>query len=183
MYILVKPGVRYRDFGKVIEEHAKKNGFSVVRTFCGHGINQLFHCAPNVPHYNSKFIQKSTDIQTFSDSISIRQQGYWYYEGRSLFYYWTHDLWGWLERWDLVRTKKKKGITWCVSNIFLGPITGLLSPLMASVLLNSNILCLLLKLVVKFWPNSFFLFCITIYFMPPNTYTFYTVATIVICRF
>lgn len=50
----VKPGVRYRDFGKTIEEHAKKNGFSVVRTFCGHGINQLFHCAPNVPHYASK---------------------------------------------------------------------------------------------------------------------------------
>ncbi|KAI7899958.1 peptidase M24, structural domain-containing protein [Cokeromyces recurvatus] len=49
---MVKPGIRYRDFGKVIEEHAKKNGFSVVRTFSGHGINQLFHCAPNVPHYN-----------------------------------------------------------------------------------------------------------------------------------
>ncbi|KAI8086116.1 methionine aminopeptidase 1 [Halteromyces radiatus] len=54
---LVKPGVRYRDFGKVIEDHAKKNGFSVVRTFCGHGINQLFHCAPNVPHYaNNKAV-------------------------------------------------------------------------------------------------------------------------------
>ncbi|KAL0093023.1 MetAP 1 [Phycomyces blakesleeanus] len=54
---IVKPGIKYRDFGKVIEEHAKKNGFSVVRTFCGHGINQLFHCAPNVPHYaNNKAI-------------------------------------------------------------------------------------------------------------------------------
>jgi methionyl aminopeptidase len=56
---IVKPGVRYRDFGKVIEEHAKKNGFSVVRTFSGHGINQLFHCAPNVPHYNSKLFSLS----------------------------------------------------------------------------------------------------------------------------
>ncbi|SAM01724.1 hypothetical protein [Absidia glauca] len=54
---LVKPGVRYRDFGKVIEDHAKKHGFSVVRTFCGHGINQLFHCSPNVPHYaNNKAV-------------------------------------------------------------------------------------------------------------------------------
>ncbi|KAG2231778.1 hypothetical protein INT48_004057 [Thamnidium elegans] len=53
----VKPGIRYRDFGKIIEDHATKNGFSVVRTFCGHGINQLFHCAPNVPHYaNNKAI-------------------------------------------------------------------------------------------------------------------------------
>ncbi|KAL1931404.1 hypothetical protein VTP01DRAFT_9546 [Rhizomucor pusillus] len=53
----VKPGMRYRDFGKIIEKHAHKNGFSVVRAFCGHGINQLFHCAPNVPHYaNNKAI-------------------------------------------------------------------------------------------------------------------------------
>lgn len=24
---------------------------SVVRTYCGHGIGEFFHCAPNVPHY------------------------------------------------------------------------------------------------------------------------------------
>ena len=52
----VKPGMKYREFGKIIEAHATANGFSVVRTFCGHGINQLFHCAPNVPHYASKFL-------------------------------------------------------------------------------------------------------------------------------
>ncbi|KAI9490924.1 peptidase M24, structural domain-containing protein [Zychaea mexicana] len=53
----VKPGMKYRDFGKIIETHATANGLSVVRTFCGHGINQLFHCAPNVPHYaNNKAI-------------------------------------------------------------------------------------------------------------------------------
>jgi methionine aminopeptidase len=23
----------------------------VVRSYCGHGIHKLFHCAPNVPHY------------------------------------------------------------------------------------------------------------------------------------
>ncbi|KAI8981943.1 methionine aminopeptidase 1 [Mycotypha africana] len=50
---MVKPGIKYRDFGRVIEEHARKHGFSVVRSFCGHGINQLFHTAPNVPHYNN----------------------------------------------------------------------------------------------------------------------------------
>lgn len=48
---MVKPNVRYRDFGKVIEEHATNNGFSVVRTFVGHGINQLFHGSPNIHHY------------------------------------------------------------------------------------------------------------------------------------
>ena len=28
-----------------------KNNCSVVRTYCGHGTNLLFHCQPNVPHY------------------------------------------------------------------------------------------------------------------------------------
>ncbi|KAL1914529.1 uncharacterized protein VTP21DRAFT_8243 [Calcarisporiella thermophila] len=48
---IVKPGTLYRDVGPVIEKHAKSRGFSVVRTYCGHGIHKLFHCAPNVPHY------------------------------------------------------------------------------------------------------------------------------------
>lgn len=47
----VKPGLIFRNLGNVIEEHASKNGCSVVRTYCGHGINQLFHCQPNIPHY------------------------------------------------------------------------------------------------------------------------------------
>ena len=33
------------------EPIAKKNGCSVVRNYTGHGINQLFHCNPNIPHY------------------------------------------------------------------------------------------------------------------------------------
>lgn len=47
----VKPGMLYRDIGKVIQKHATKCGCSVVRTYCGHGIGELFHTAPNVPHY------------------------------------------------------------------------------------------------------------------------------------
>ncbi|KAG0332042.1 Methionine aminopeptidase 1, partial [Podila horticola] len=46
-----KPGALYRDLGNVIEKHAKSEGFSVVKTYCGHGIHRLFHCAPNIPHY------------------------------------------------------------------------------------------------------------------------------------
>ncbi|KAF5838034.1 peptidase M24, structural domain-containing protein [Dunaliella salina] len=48
---MCKPGVRYRDVGEVITKHAQANGMSVVRTYCGHGIGQLFHCAPSIPHY------------------------------------------------------------------------------------------------------------------------------------
>jgi len=41
----------YREVGNVISKHAQGQGFSVVRSYCGHGIGKLFHCAPNVPHY------------------------------------------------------------------------------------------------------------------------------------
>ncbi|CAB5180891.1 unnamed protein product [Rhizophagus irregularis] len=47
----VKPGFLYRDLGAVIEKNAKANNCSVARTYCGHGIHRLFHCAPNIPHY------------------------------------------------------------------------------------------------------------------------------------
>jgi methionine aminopeptidase len=48
---LVKPGMLFRHPGDVIEKHAKSQQCSVIRTYCGHGINTLFHAAPNVPHY------------------------------------------------------------------------------------------------------------------------------------
>ena len=32
--------------------------FSVVRTYCGHGIGDLFHCAPNIPHYGHNKVAK-----------------------------------------------------------------------------------------------------------------------------
>ncbi|EQC40262.1 methionyl aminopeptidase [Saprolegnia diclina VS20] len=48
---MVKPGTMYRDLGKAIALVAEAEGFSVVKTYCGHGIGSLFHTAPNVPHY------------------------------------------------------------------------------------------------------------------------------------
>ncbi|RAL60034.1 hypothetical protein DID88_000660 [Monilinia fructigena] len=48
---IVKPGVLFRDFGNVIEKRAKESNCSVIKSYCGHGINSLFHCAPNIPHY------------------------------------------------------------------------------------------------------------------------------------
>lgn len=49
----VKPGALYRDLGKVISKFVNKNGFQVVRSYCGHGIGELFHTTPNVPHYSN----------------------------------------------------------------------------------------------------------------------------------
>jgi len=48
---LIKPGTLIREFGNAIEKHAKTKDCSVIRTYCGHGVNTLFHCPPNVPHY------------------------------------------------------------------------------------------------------------------------------------
>ncbi|KZT11386.1 methionine aminopeptidase [Laetiporus sulphureus 93-53] len=49
---ICKPGALFRDLGKIIEPIARGNNCAVVRTYCGHGIHELFHCAPNVPHYS-----------------------------------------------------------------------------------------------------------------------------------
>ena len=47
----VKPNARLGDIGAAIQKHAEKNGFSVVREFCGHGIGRTFHDEPQVLHY------------------------------------------------------------------------------------------------------------------------------------
>ncbi|MAZ88478.1 MAG: type I methionyl aminopeptidase [Cellvibrionaceae bacterium] len=48
---LVKPGCRLGDIGHVIQQHAEKNYYSVVREYCGHGIGDVFHEEPQVVHY------------------------------------------------------------------------------------------------------------------------------------
>jgi methionyl aminopeptidase len=47
----VKPGAHLGDIGAAIQKHAEKNGYSVVREFCGHGIGRSFHEEPQVLHY------------------------------------------------------------------------------------------------------------------------------------
>ena len=47
----VKAGAKLGDIGFVIQDFAEKNGYSVVREFCGHGIGKRFHEEPQVLHY------------------------------------------------------------------------------------------------------------------------------------
>lgn len=42
------------DIGHAIEQHAKRNGFSVVRDLCGHGVGLKFHEEPDVEHFGRK---------------------------------------------------------------------------------------------------------------------------------
>ncbi|MDC2963773.1 type I methionyl aminopeptidase [Gammaproteobacteria bacterium] len=49
--LAVRPGGHVGDIGAVIQEHAEKNRFSVVREYCGHGIGRVFHDEPQILHY------------------------------------------------------------------------------------------------------------------------------------
>ena len=42
------------DIGNAIQRHAEKNGFSVVRDLCGHGVGLAFHEEPEVLHFGRK---------------------------------------------------------------------------------------------------------------------------------
>lgn len=50
----VKPGAHLGNIGNAIQAYAEKNGFSVVRDYCGHGIGRVFHTEPSVVHYGKK---------------------------------------------------------------------------------------------------------------------------------
>lgn len=50
----VKVGGYIGDIGHAIQSYAEKQGFSVVRDYCGHGIGTIFHTEPNITHYGTK---------------------------------------------------------------------------------------------------------------------------------
>lgn len=47
----MRPGASMGDIGYAIERHAKRNGYSVVREYCGHGIGREMHEDPQVLNY------------------------------------------------------------------------------------------------------------------------------------
>ncbi len=49
-----KPYCFVGDIGNAIEKHARKNGFSIVRDLCGHGVGLEFHEEPDVEHFGKK---------------------------------------------------------------------------------------------------------------------------------
>jgi len=49
----VRPGATLGDIGYAIQTVAHREGFSVVREYCGHGIGRNYHEDPQVLHYGS----------------------------------------------------------------------------------------------------------------------------------
>jgi methionyl aminopeptidase len=47
----VRAGARLGDIGWAIERHAKRNGYSIVREYCGHGIGREMHEEPQILHF------------------------------------------------------------------------------------------------------------------------------------
>ncbi|MFK3775217.1 type I methionyl aminopeptidase [Pseudomonas sp. NPDC089406] len=50
----VRPGATLGDVGHAIQVHAEAAGYSVVREYCGHGIGQQMHEAPEVLHFGER---------------------------------------------------------------------------------------------------------------------------------
>ncbi len=47
----VRPGRPISDIGRAIETYAERFGYGVVRSYCGHGIGDVFHANLQIPHY------------------------------------------------------------------------------------------------------------------------------------
>lgn len=48
-----KEGYRISDISRAVQEYVEKNGFSVLRDYCGHGIGAKMHEDPEIPNYIS----------------------------------------------------------------------------------------------------------------------------------
>jgi len=70
----VKPGFLYKNIGKIIEKYVKKYKYSVVRSYCGHGVGRDFHSNPSIPHYEKNKtvgVMKPGHIFTIEPMINL----------------------------------------------------------------------------------------------------------------
>jgi len=75
---MIRPGTFYRDLGDVISKEANKTGCAVVTTYCGHGVGELFHGPPKVPHYRKNKavgIMKPGHVFTVEPMINVGSNG------------------------------------------------------------------------------------------------------------
>jgi methionyl aminopeptidase len=91
----VKPGRPISDIGRAIETHADAHGYSVVRSYCGHGIGEVFHNDLQIPHYfDPKANQRIEAGMTFTVEPMINAGA------------WQDRLWD--DRWTVVTQDLKR---------------------------------------------------------------------------
>ncbi|CAK8537154.1 unnamed protein product [Lathyrus sativus] len=61
-----KNGAPFKKIGKIISEHAKKYGYSVVERFVGHGVGTVFHSEPLIYHHRNDEGGCMVEGQTFT---------------------------------------------------------------------------------------------------------------------
>lgn len=49
--LVARAGFRVFEIGRMVEREVRRNGFSVVRDICGHGIGRTIHESPQIPNY------------------------------------------------------------------------------------------------------------------------------------
>ncbi|WP_299309255.1 type I methionyl aminopeptidase [uncultured Croceicoccus sp.] len=70
----VRPGARLGDVGHAIERHAKRNGCSIVREYCGHGIGREMHEEPQVLAFGRRGTgQRLVEGMTFTIEPMVNQ--------------------------------------------------------------------------------------------------------------
>eukprot|EP01103_Thecamoeba_quadrilineata_P015953 TRINITY_DN5195_c0_g2_i2.p1 TRINITY_DN5195_c0_g2~~TRINITY_DN5195_c0_g2_i2.p1 ORF type:complete len:358 (-),score=58.00 TRINITY_DN5195_c0_g2_i2:118-1170(-) len=92
---MVRPGAFYKEIGNVIGKHAHENGLSVVRSYVGHGIGELFHAAPSIPHYPKNKAVGTMKVGHVFTIEPMINQGTW------------HDVL-WPDNWTAVTRDGKK---------------------------------------------------------------------------
>jgi methionyl aminopeptidase len=91
----VKIGRPISDIGRAIEAHSDAHGYQVVRTYCGHGIGEVFHNELQVPHYfDPKANTRMEKGMTFTIEPMINAGG------------WQDRLWA--DRWTVVTADLKR---------------------------------------------------------------------------
>ncbi len=96
----VKPGRAINVIGQAIEAHANRYGYGVVRAFVGHGIGEVFHMPPNVPHYfdrNARMVMQPGMTFTIEPMITM--------SGST-----DYDLWG--DDWTAVTVDLSRTAQW-----------------------------------------------------------------------
>lgn len=69
----VHEGSNLKEIGDVIQNIADKHGYSIVKTYCGHGIGTEFHTEPTVLHYKNpnSLVLKEGMVFTIEPMINV----------------------------------------------------------------------------------------------------------------